>query len=219
MRTIVTALTTAAACAGLSVLAQAATPDSGTPEARAYLNFQFGGNERASESFFYGLRLDHDRRLSDQTLPPLMSVEFDHAGFSSARINGMPFTQTLRLNQDGSGERQFTTVDWGLLIVGAAGLGFVIVEVANSEDESPDPPPSGTTTGDTTGGTTGAPLGGLLGGTTTGGTTGAPLGGLVGGLLGGGFRAEYGEEGLAAVERQRILDGGTGYMGDLIAEQ
>lgn len=209
MRNIVLAVTTGAALAGLAMVAHAASPDERQPEARAYMNFTFGGTGTTAESFFYGLRLDHDSRHTDQPLQPVMAVEFDGTGFSSAKINGMPFTRDLRLNQ--SGERQWSWVDWGLLAAGVAGLGYVIAEVADSEEESDDPEGGSTTGGTTTGGTTT--------GDTTGDTTGGLLGGLLGGLGGGGFRGEYGEDALNAVEHQRALDGGTGYMGDLIAEQ
>ncbi|MES0873561.1 hypothetical protein [Sinimarinibacterium thermocellulolyticum] len=258
MRNLITALGTGAALLGAGWLANAAAPDERHPEAHAYVHFKFGGAERAAESFFYGLRLDHDSRYFDRPAAPIMSVEFNGTGFSSAHIHGMPFIDSHRLNQAGT---IWTAVDWGLLAAGAVGVGVVAVAVADSDDESPDPGGSagGTTGGSTagggaggagggtggtgggtggtgggTGGTgggtggTGGGTGGTGGGTggTGGGTggTGGGTGGTGGGLLGGftdiGFRTEYefAEDARAAVEQQRLLDGGTGYMGDLIVQ-
>ncbi|MFP5305570.1 MAG: hypothetical protein ACLGI7_07065 [Gammaproteobacteria bacterium] len=199
MKNLVMALTTGAALCGLGLLANAAAPDDTEPEARAYMSFKFGGAAPTTESFFYGLRLDRGAQSADVPHAPVMDVAFDRRGLASATLNGMPLQRMLRLNQ---AETQWTWTDWGLLAAGAVALGFVVVEVADAEEESPDPE-GGTTTGDTTGGDT------------TGGDTGGLLGGA---LLGGGFRAEYGDHALHAVERQRVLDGGTGYMGDLIPE-
>ncbi len=189
MKNLVVALASGAALCGLGLLASAATPDETGPEARAYMSFTFGGAAATTESFFYGLRLDRSTQSADLPGAPVMDVAFDRRGLSSATLNGMPLQRMLHLNQ---AETQWTWTDWGLLAAGAVALGFVIVEVADAEEESPDPE-GGATTGDTTGGDTG-------------------------GLLGGGFQAEYGGDARYAVERRRLLDGGTGYMGDLIAE-
>lgn len=224
MRNLITALGTGAALLGAGLVANAAAPDERHPEARAYVHFKFGGAERKAESFFYGLRLDHDSRFLDRPSAPIMSVEFNEAGFSSANIHGMPFLDSYRLNQTGSA---WTAANWGVLAAGVVGVGAVAVAVADSDDESPNP--GGTTAGgDTGGGTggTGGGTGGTGGGTGgtgggTGGTGGGLLGGLVGGLTDVGFRNEYGfaEDARAAVEQQRMLDGGTGYMGDLLVQE
>lgn len=101
----------------------------------------------------------------------------------------------------------YNAVDWGLLAVGAVGVGFIASEVSNG-DEDPDLNSSGSS-GTTTGGGT---LGGLLGGgTTTGGTLGGVLGGLTGGLV----TRESGIGERRDPEYQKWLDGGTGQMGDL----
>ena len=96
MRNILLALTTGAVLCGTTLLAGAAVPDERQPEARAYLNFTFGGAKPASESFFYGLRLDRPAYGDEAELrPSLMAIEFTRSGFSSARLNGMRHSQTL----------------------------------------------------------------------------------------------------------------------------
>jgi hypothetical protein len=241
MRNLITALGTGAVLLGAGLVANAATPDERHPEARAYLNFKFGGADRRAESFFYGLRLDHDSRFLDRPAAPIMSVEFNEAGFSSANIHGMPFIDSVQLNQAGGA---MTAANWGVLAAGVVGVGAVAVAVSDSDDETPDPDNGGTTaggdtagggtggtgggTGGTGGGTggTGGGTGGTGGGTGgTGGGTGGTGGGLLGGLVGGytdiGFRNEYAfaDDARAAVEQQRMLDGGTGYMGDLLVQE
>ncbi|MEQ1437882.1 hypothetical protein AAG565_00835 [Fontimonas sp. SYSU GA230001] len=204
MRNILLALTTGTVVCGTSLLAAAAAPDSRQPEARAYLNFSFGGAAPASESFFYGLRIDRPLGLDEAPAerPALMAVEFDRAGFSAASINGMPFVRQLRLNQDeaAAGGTQWTAIDWGLLAAGVVGLGFVVAEVANSESESPDPAPGSTAGGATTGGGT------------TGGTC------LPGTPLCLPYDAHDGGLGFGSTAQVIDLDGGTGYMGDLIRQ-
>lgn len=203
MRNILLALTTGAALCGTVLLAGAAAPDERQPEARAYLNFRFGGATPASESFFYGLRLDRPVLAEEAGLrPALMTVEFTRGGFSSASLNGMPFVQQLRLNQDEEGsssDTQWTAIDWGLLAAGVVGVGFAVAEVADSQDESPDPAPGGSTTGDTTGDTTGGTC-----------VPGTPL------CLP--FGARDGGTGVDSTAQVLDLDGGTGYMGDLIPQ-
>lgn len=250
MRNLVTALTTGVALLGVGLLANAAAPEDRQPEARAYVNFKFGGPSKKAESFFYGLRLDHDSRFVDRPMAPMMSIEFNSDGFSSAHIHGMPFVDSYRLNQAGT---IWTAADWGILAAGAVGLGAVIAVVASGDDDGSNPGGStgGTTGGSSTGGNgtggtgggtggtgggtggTGGGTGGTGGGTGgtgggaggTGGGTGGTGGGGTGGglLLGGGFtdiglRSEFSSSGdyLEAIERQRMLDGGDGFMGDLI---
>lgn len=91
----------------------------------------------------------------------------------------------------------YNAVDWGLLAVGAVGVGFIASEVSNG-DEDPDLGADGGSSGTTTGGTTGGTLGGLLGGLTGGLTERTP---------------GIGDE--RNPEHQKWLDGGTGQMGDL----
>lgn len=241
MRNFIIALGTGAALMGAGLLVDAATPDERHPEARAYLQFKFGGPSQRVESFFYGLRIDHDSRFNDQPAAPLLAVEFDSAGFSSASVQGMPFIDSHRLNQAEAGV--FSAVNWGTLAAGVVGVGVVAAALIDSNDSSPDPGGGGGAGGGTGGtgggaggtgggaGGTGGGTGGTGGGTggTGGGTggTGGGTGGTGGGLLGlvGGFtevnfRIDYANEkdALAAAKRQRLLDGGTGFMGDLIAQ-
>lgn len=85
----------------------------------------------------------------------------------------------------------YNAIDWGLVAVGAAGLGFVATEVVDAEDKAP------AGNGDGGGSDGGGLLGGLLGGLTAPGTG---AGAIV----------------LARdPELHKWLDGGTGQMGDL----
>lgn len=224
MRKTLMAATAAVAVAGLGAVAVAADPVDRAPAASAYLTYKFGGVERIEgESFFYGLRIDSHRVGSETTRPALAQVEFNALGFLSASMNGLPFAQTLRMNQAG-GAVVFTAVDWGLLALGVAGVGVVTAEVLDS-DESDDPPGATTAGGGTGGGGTGGTGGGTGGtGGGTGGTGGGAggtgggtggTGGGTGGLLGG-YRGEFGIEASTESERLLELDGGTGFMGDLI---
>jgi hypothetical protein len=99
-------------------------------------------------------------------------------------------------------------VDWGLLALGAAGIGLAASEVAGG-DEDPDPAAQGGAA--TTGGST--PIGGLT--PTAGGTT-TPIGGLtpVSGFVP--INVDLSPE---AREQLEWLDGGTGRMGDLVAQE
>ncbi len=211
-------------CVGL---AGAWSPNNDAPEAHAYASFGFGESRQQLGQFFYGMRLDQGYASRIAGRPAVAQMQFNRYGFSEASVNGVPFARTVRLAQTEGGEggsseagafSNFTFVDWTLLAVGVAAVGYGISEVVNQKD-SPDPAPGGTTTGGTTTGgtTTGTPLGGLLGGTTTGGTTtGTPLGGLLGGLLGGyASEAQILGDTRSTAEYQEWLDGGTGQMGDL----
>jgi hypothetical protein len=97
----------------------------------------------------------------------------------------------------------YSVVDWGLLAVGAVGLGFAVGEVSNSSDsDDPGATTGGTPTGETAGG---------VGDTSVGGDT--SLGGLTPlGLTSTHIRTELSRE---SRERLEWLDGGTGHMGDL----
>lgn len=198
MRRILLALITGAALSGTTLLAAAATPDERQPEARAYVNFAFGGSAPAIESMFYGLRLDISSPYEAEQRPALMALEFNPRGFSSASVNGVPFARQLRLNQ--AEETQWTAIDWGLLAAGVVGVGFAIAEVADSNDESPDP------ASDSTGGDTGGDDGGDDGGGTC--IPGTPLC----------LPFDAARVGDGATATIPDLDDGTGYMGDLIAQ-
>lgn len=236
MRKLVIALTMGAAM-GVGMLAVAADPADHTPELNAYVSLKFDGPRAQSRNFFYGLRLDHDRRLLSEPLAPYAQLEFKGSGFNSAMVNGMPIMRSVQLNQDEGGEAEsgptagdvtMGALDWGLVILGVAGVGFAVAEVADA-DESPDPEGGGgTTTGGGTGGGTplgGTPLGGTpLGGGTEGQITCAPgeipvIGGecLPGGPFTNGGRSTRGYRAVTAPEYLQWLDGGTGQMGDLVA--
>jgi hypothetical protein len=194
----------------------------GYPEARAYVGFGFDKPRDMTRPFQYGLRIDHDQRYLSQPLPPIARVEFDRDGFSSAALNGINMVQReYQLDQFGTevGEVRYSWADWGLLAVGVVGLGFLIYEIADNESD-PDPEllPPDDDNGDNGGGLLG---GGLLGG----GILGGILGGLLGGnslMPGGSLTATaHATDRLDAEarERQRWLDGGTGYMGDLHSQR
>lgn len=219
-------LIAASVLAGLSVGAIASASNSDDvygPSAKAYVNFAFGGKSSSVPSnFHYGLRLDQDSRMATRmgrtSLPAIMQADFNlRDGFSRALVNGVPFASHVVAFDEDGGDVGYSALDWGLLAIGAAGLGFGIAEVLKTKDDKDPQSTTGSTTG-TTGG--GGLLGtGLLGSTTgtTTGTTGTTTGG---GLLGTGLLGfaggEYGDN-RADAERQAWLDGGTGHMGDLHA--
>lgn len=88
----------------------------------------------------------------------------------------------------------YSVVDWGLLAVGAVGLGFAVGEVSNSSDSDDPQGGTGTTTG---GGTPTLPIGVSI---------------LPTGLNGQDYSGTVSQE---MRERMEWLDGGTGQMGDL----
>lgn len=88
MRKVLTAVTVGA-LSGAAMLAGAASPTDNVPEARAYLNFDFGGTRALPRNFHYGLRLDRDSRYA--TIPvPFMQLDFDAKGTLKSHLNGMP---------------------------------------------------------------------------------------------------------------------------------
>ena len=134
-------------CVG-SVASAANNLDSSAPEMRAYMNFAFGGKTKSiANNFHYGLRLDQNRSIlarAGRSMPSLAQVDFTpKSGFSSAAVNGVPFaSRIVKFDEDG-GETSYSMLDWGLLAIGAAGLGFGIAEVLKTKD---DPDPRTTTT-------------------------------------------------------------------------
>lgn len=120
----------------------------------------------------------------------------------------------------------YTFADYALLGVGVVGVGYAISEVVKSEDS--DDPAASTTTGGTEGGED--PLGGLLGLPTGGGTTGGG-GSLLGNtpplcdpVLGSGECLPFAPNSRVQNNLRRDpayaewIDGGTGQMGDLVAQ-
>lgn len=196
MRNILLALTTGVVLSAMTLTAAAGAVDERQPEARAYMNFAFGGSGDATRpALFYGLRFDYAQAFQTDGRPPLMAVEFSRQGFSSASVNGLPFAQRLQLNQ--AEETQWTAIDWGLLAAGVVGLGFAVAEVSSSEDESPDP--------------TGEPGDGGDGGDGGGGNC------LPGTELCLPFEADASGQRLERTATLPDLDAGTGFMGDLVA--
>lgn len=132
----------AAAFGAATVVSSPALADArdSSPEAVAYLNFAFGGAQQQITGLRYGLRLDQDSRYRDAQTPSILNLGFNRAGFEAARVNGMPFAQRITgLNQNDGNEISYTVVDWGVLLLGVAGAGFLIQEVAEGDD---DPEPS-----------------------------------------------------------------------------
>lgn len=199
------------------------------PSANAYLSMDFGHPNPAralTAPLHYGLRMSYDQRLhtfDGGALPALAQWDFDTRGNRIAMVGGIPFMAHIRPPmrqaeedggrpaQGGIGPEGLDFFDLSLLVVGVAGIGYLIYEVAKNDDSKAE---TGTTTGSTTGGLLGGLLGGSTGGT-TGGTTGSTTtGGLLGGLLGG-VQHDTRVSADRDIERLNWLDGGTGQMGDL----
>lgn len=188
----------------------AAAPRGEAPEARAYLSIGYGQAKQVPSQFFYGLRLDHGSDSELQGAAPIAQLSFDRHGFESARLNGLPFTRRLSVNQDeGTGSEggmfsNYSAVDWTLLAVGAVGIGFAISQVADSKD-TPDPAPGSSSGGSSAGGSSGSSSG-----------SGSSGGGVLGGLLLGGYtESQVGGDDRRSAEYAEWLDGGSGQMGDL----
>lgn len=123
-----------------STSAVAVDPLANRPEAKAYLTLNFGGAQRTVSNLRYGLRVDHDQRFIEGKAPAIFQMDFASHGFNHASINGLPFARTaLQMNQDGDDVR-YSIIDWGILALGVAGVGFIIAEVADGEDDPDNPP-------------------------------------------------------------------------------
>ena len=189
------------------------------PSANAYVSMDFGHPNPAramTAPLHYGLRMSYDQRLrtfDGGTLPALAQWDFDTRGNRIAMVGGIPFMAHIRPPmrqaeddggrpaQAGIGPEGLDFFDLSLLVVGVAGIGYLIYEVADNKDSKAETP----------GGTT---SGGLLGGLSGGGTGG--LGGLLPPLLGGGGYASGASVSADRdIDRLLWLDGGTGHMGDL----
>jgi hypothetical protein len=167
------------------------------PAARAYLSLGFGAGSGQQDSPLHaGLRIDRDSSLQWTQAEPVARVDFDRSGLTEATLNGVPMVARDPVVYQQDGDIIYNWTDWAVLAAGAAGLGFIIFEVAdNEDDEELQPVDDGNGDGD-----------GGNGGDDGGG------GGLLGGLLG--FQAE--DTGtLSASEYRAWMDGGTGQMGDL----
>lgn len=125
--------------------AMAAGVDSSFGEARLYWHSSFGEQSSQPITSQVGMSLDYDRRYLPQslTLEPAARVSFDRSGFVSASVNGLPFARRVSLQQtEGEGEAEsaagttYTAVDYGLLVIGALGIGYGISEVVDQKDSS-----------------------------------------------------------------------------------
>ncbi len=119
----------------------------------AYVNFGFGGygkNNDILSSLHYGLRMDstnpYGLQASGQPVrPAFIKADFNlRDGFSGAMLNGVRFASHVRSFDEDGGDTSYSMMDWGLLALGAAGLGFGIAEVLKTKD-SPDPKTTTTT--------------------------------------------------------------------------
>lgn len=146
MRKTMMALALSLGVTGMSPVAHAVSPYEDAPEYKAYVNFEFGGAaDLPAMPLRYGLRIDHDSRYLrtlGNTMPPLAQLQFSDGRFESASVNGLPFARSLSLQQYGTEETRWTAIDWGLLAAGVVGLGFVVYEISDANDESPDPAPA-----------------------------------------------------------------------------
>lgn len=134
-------------------------------QARAYMTYDFGGAPHRNQALplHYGFRVDSESRLAeerytgltDRRLPALVQVDFAANGQRLALLNGLPFAgRSVVLQQDGDSSAPapaqgepggFTWFDWGLLIAGLGGVGYIIAEVSKGHDD-PDPKTSGSGT-------------------------------------------------------------------------
>lgn len=190
---------------GAAMLAYAAGPADASLESRAYVNFNFGGDRALPRNFHYGLRLDYDQRFLPAAVPSVLQVDFNRAGFNTARLNGLPFMyREYALNQvetiavGAAAASSTVVVDFTLLAIGAVGVGVAGAAAIDNADDDGSPTSgssaggstagggtTGTTTGDTTGSTTGSTTGNTTG-STTGSTTGNTTGNTTGGSTTGG---------------------------------
>lgn len=144
MRRILTAAAIATSIGGTADLA-AADPGQNRPEALAYVHLSFGGAQNVPQTFNYGLRMDYDRRFVGAAAPPLMQLDFNGTGFSAAKLNGLNLIRRITsVNQEeggtAAGTVTYSVADWGLILLGVAGVGFAASEVSKVT-ESPDPKP------------------------------------------------------------------------------
>lgn len=206
---------------GLGVCTGAFASDFSNPfgtKTTAYLNFGFGGSSKNSgvlNNLHYGLRMDRANPYQIQTnsqqvvRPAFIQADFTaRDGFSGAMLNGVRFASHVKSFDEDGGDSSYNMLDWGLLAVGAVGLGFGIAEVVKTKDDK-DP----TTTGGNSGGS-GNPVVGTVC-TLAGGILGTiGLGGVCTAnstLAGNSFSADE----KADYQLINWLDSGTGQMGDL----
>lgn len=189
--------------------AVAADPSQRAPTAAAFVEFDFGGAKTLSSdsSLRYGLQLDHDRRFADVPAAPMFRMAFTPQGFNIAALNGLPFAyRSTTVSQTGEA-LEYTVFDYGLVALGAIGIGFAVAEIADADDETPDPAPSQTGDGETSG--EGSVIGDIIDG----------VGDVVDGILGGGFRSAPTGWSVNRSHESAWLSASFGQMGDLDSDR
>ena len=206
--------------------AMAAGLSSGFGDARLYWRMSFDESAQRAIESSYSFVLDYDRRFGDAPPVPAMQVNFDRRGLMNAWMNGAPFARRVSLQQAegdagaaGNGST-YTAVDYGLLAIGAVGIGYGISTVVDQKD-TPDPARAGSPSGSPPAmSPSSGPLGPITGPLSP--VTGplspvtGPLSPVTGplGLFTGGNSSF--EERAVTPEYQQWLDEGMGGMGDLV---
>lgn len=212
----------AAVTAGAAVLAVAATPDENRPVMGAYLNVGFGGQQALPRNFHYGLRLDHDRRFVPAEISPLMQVDFDRVGLTSAKLNGLDMvSRSIVMRQDETtGEpgmfSTYTVTDWVLVGLGVVALGGGVAAIADGED-SPEPASSDDGGGATGGGQADAAAAAASAATAAATSAAASVASAAAGVIPT-FDGHASFSSLSESQRAEYLEwlnGGNGHMGDL----
>ncbi len=223
---------TALLLSGAATTAMAAGINSGFGDARLYWRMSFDESARRVAEANYSFVLDYDRRFGDVPPVPAVQVNFDRRGLMNAWMNGMPFARRMALMQsEGEGEAggaagggaTYTAVDYGLLAIGALGIGYGISSVVDQKD-TPDAAGSGGPSGSPMASPMASPLSPITG----------PLGPVLAPVLAplspvtdplspvlgplGLFTGNSSsfEERAVTPEYQQWLDAGMGGMGDLI---
>lgn len=190
---------------GFCTGAFAADNASYSPKTTAYLNFGFGGsanNTSLLSSMHYGLRMDQSTAatVGQPVRPAFLQADFNlRDGFSGAMVNGVRFASRVKQFDEDGGDTSYSMVDWGLLAIGAVGLGVGIAEVLKTTDDK-DPTPA-------------------AGGPTTPGSGGSnPLCSVpvVGGIVCPTLTETQVDTGMSNYDRLNWLDSGMGQMGDLV---
>lgn len=154
-------LIAAAVVGSLASMSSALAVDPSRQLPSAMLSFQsgFGGAPEAHvlHSPRLSFKVDHDRRFGDVPPSPLMQVHFSPKGFESAAFNGLPFAMRVRQVDQFGEELTYTVFDYGLAALGLLAIGYVVYEVIDSPDETPNPTPTPTPAPGGTG-----PIGDLL---------------------------------------------------------
>lgn len=190
--------------------AMAAGIDSGFGAAQLYMRMGF--DESATQhntQMHYGFALDYDSRHANPAGVPTAQVNFDRKGFLNAQMNGAPFARRVTLQQaegEAAAGTTYTAVDYGLLAIGALGIGYGISEVVNQKDSND---PGAASPGTPPGTPSPSPAPGGLCTPIPGAPCLPPLPGFAG-------SSTPFEAGNVTPEYQQWLDAATGGMGDLV---